>query len=489
MTTDTDKVLVLVQLNGGNDGLNMVLPRDNYSLYINARSNVAIPEAKILALNGSDKTGLHPSMTGLQKLYNERKLAIIQSVGYPSPNFSHFRATDIWMSASDSNTQVNSGWGGRYLNVEYPNYPNGYPNTTMPHPLAVQIGSITSLTLQGQQVSMGISISDPTNFYNLISGVVDPTPNTRWGNELKYIRLIAQQTQQYADSIKNAANAVPTQGNYPPNNNLGAQLKIVARLIKGGMKTRIYMVNIGGFDTHSNQVTATDTTLGTHANLLKQVSDAIEAFMADIENLGVADRVLGMTFSEFGRRIKSNSSTGTDHGAAAPVFIFGKKVRPGIIGNNPAIPATATVNDNIPFQYDFRSIYASVLNQWFCVNPTDLQTILFKNFQNIPLATNEACTTTGIDEVLRNAGEQLIINYPNPFVERTKITFKTSGGHTLVHIIDALGRSIKTLVDRESAPGVYNIDFDSGGLPNGVYYMRFQNGIIQQVRPVLKVRG
>lgn len=147
--TDTDHVLVVIQMNGGNDGLNMVIPRSNYSNYFNARSNIAIPEAKILALNGNAETGLHPSMTGMQSLFNDGKLAVVQAVGYPNPNFSHFRATDIWMSASDSNVVVNSGWGGRYLSEEFPNYPTGYPNTTMPDPLAIQIGSVTSLLLQG----------------------------------------------------------------------------------------------------------------------------------------------------------------------------------------------------------------------------------------------------------------------------------------------------------------------------------------------------
>jgi uncharacterized protein (DUF1501 family) len=487
-TVDTDKVLVLIQLIGGNDGLNMVIPIDGYGNYYNARANIAIPQNKVLALNGNNKTGLHPSMTGMQTLYNENKLAIVQAVGYPSPNFSHFRATDIWMSASDANVQVDSGWTGRYLASEFPNYPNGFPNSTMPDPLAIQIGSITSLTLQGPSVGMGISITDPTNFYNLIDGVVDPAPDTPWGKELKYIRLVAQQTKQYSVVIKAAAAAVTSQGSYPTGNDLAEQLKVVARLVKGGLKTRIYMVSTGGFDTHSAQTTASDTTVGNHANLLGRVSDAIKSFMDDLKGLGVEDRVMGMTFSEFGRRIKSNSSTGTDHGAAAPVFVFGKNVKPGIVGTNPAIPAGVSVNDNIPFQYDFRSIYASILSQWFCVKNTDLQTIMFKDFQNIPLCINAACGSTGLEDVYRNAGEQLIINYPNPFVESTKITFKTKGGHTLVHIIDSLGRSIKTLTDKEYTAGVYTVDFDGYGLPSGVYYTRLQNGILQQVRPMLKVR-
>lgn len=147
--TETDHVLVIVQLSGGNDGLNAVIPIDNYSAYFNARSNIAIPQNKILRLDGVSATGLHPSMTGFQTLFNEKKLNIVQAVGYPTPNFSHFRATDIWMSASDSTTVLNSGWSGRYLDSQFPNFPNGYPNTAMPDPLAIQIGSVTSLTFQG----------------------------------------------------------------------------------------------------------------------------------------------------------------------------------------------------------------------------------------------------------------------------------------------------------------------------------------------------
>ena len=487
-TTDTDKVLVLIQLNGGNDGLNMVIPVEVYSNYYNARQNIAIPQNKVLSLNGNAKTGLHPSMTGLQTLFNEGKLSIVQAVGYPSPSFSHFRATDIWMTASDSNQTLVNGWAGRYLNVEYPNFPMGYPNQQMPDPLAIQIGSVTSLTLQGPSLSMGMSISDPNSFYNFLNGVQDPVPNTPWGNELKYLRLVTQQTQQYASVIRDAAAKVPTQGTYPANNDLAAQLKIIARLVKGGLKTRIYMASTGGFDTHSSQTNTTDTTTGTHANLMQRISEAIKAFMDDIKTLGVEDRVIGLTFSEFGRRIKSNSSFGTDHGAAAPLFVFGKNVKPGVVGNNPAIPTNATVNDNIPFQYDFRSIYSSVMKQWFCVKDADLQTIMLKNFQEIPLCANGACGTTGIDDIIRGSGEELIINYPNPFVETTAITFRTKGGHTLIQVIDTLGRVIRDLTDKEYAPGTYSVSFNSYGLPAGVYYARLQNGAIQQVRSMLKAR-
>ncbi len=484
---ETDRVMVIIQLNGGNDGLNMVIPLDQYSNYFNARSNIAIAQNKVLALTGTSAVGLHPSMTGLQSLYNNGKLRLVQAVGYPNPNFSHFRATDIWMSASDSNQELTSGWSGRYLNDQYPNYPVGYPNNNMPDPLGIQIGSTTSLTFQGPSVNMGISITSATNFYNLINGIQDPAPNTPAGDALKYVRLVASQSNLYATRIVAAANAVPTQGTYPTGNTLADQLKIVARLVKGGLKTRVYMVSMGGFDTHSLQ-TNTDTSTGTHATLMQRLSDAIKAFQDDLQGLGVADRVMGMTFSEFGRRVKSNASVGTDHGAAAPLFVFGNKVNPGITGVNPTIPANATVNDNIPMQYDFRSVYSTLLQNWFCVDNTTLQTIMLQNFQQLGLCANGSCLNpTGVNNV-NNSGISLISNYPNPFTQTTTISFTTQGGHTLIQIIDALGRVLKTPVDREYVPGTYQISFDSYALPTGVYYMRLQNESVQQVKPMLKVR-
>ena len=479
--TETDHVFVIIELNGGNDGLNMVVPIENFSNYVNARSNIYIPENKLLPLNG--KVGLHPAMSGLHDMFDNGQLKVVQSVGYPQPNFSHFRATDIWMSGSDSNKVVNSGWAGRYLNYEFPNFPNGYPNNSMTDPLAIQIGSATSLTLQGPIINMGMSISSATNFYNLLNGVTDPAPNTPAGKELTYVRLVSQQTQQYASVIKTAAGKVTKQVTYPSNNSLADQLKIVARLIGGGLKTRVYMVNYGGFDTHSLQVNSNDATTGNHANLLKNLSDAIKAFQDDLVLQGADNRVVGMTFSEFGRRIKSNGSTGTDHGSAAPSFIFGKNVLGGVLGDTPKLPANATVNDNVPFQYDFRSVYATILSNWLCVNDADLQQILLNNYQLLPLVNNSACK-----KAVNLSGEQLVSNYPNPFTSSTIITFKTAGGHTLVQVMDTTGKVIANLTDQVYAAGTYTVVFDGSILPPGIFYARLQNMTTQQVRPMLKVR-
>jgi len=374
------------------------------------------------------------------------------------------------------------------LSDQYPNYPNGYPNAAMTDPLGIQIGSTASLAFQGPSVNMGVSISNINSFYNLINGIQEPAPPTPAGNALQYVRLVARQANQYAGRISAAAASVTAQGAYPTGNTLADQLKIVARLVKGGLKTRVYMVSMGGFDNHALQTNTTDTTTGTHATLMQRLSDAIQAFQNDLKGMGIEDRVLGMTFSEFGRRVRSNASVGTDHGAAAPLFIFGSKVNPGITGVNPTISANPAVGDNVPMQYDFRSVYATILENWFCVDKVSLETIMLRNYQQLGLCINPSCDTVNAINDPRNAGVNLITNYPNPFTQTTMLNYTTNGGHTLIQIMDASGRVVAVPLDREQLAGRYQLYFDAGELPTGVYYMRLQNGAVQQVKPMLKVR-
>lgn len=478
-----DHILVVIQLSGGNDGLNTVIPIDKYGLYQNARTNIAIAKDKLLTIPQTDTLGLNPGMTAMQTMFKEGKAALIQSVGYPNPNFSHFRATDIWNTAADSNVYVNNGWSGRYLAINNPNYPNGYPNTKTPDPLAIQIGSVVSTSLQGPVQSMGMAISNPSSFYNLISNKVESTPNTLAGKELKYLREVANQTNLYANTIKAAAAKVTKQGTYP-NTSLANQLKIVAQLIGGGLKTKVYYVSMGGFDTHSTQVVATDTATGVHTNLWKTVSDAIKAFSDDLKDLGVSKNVLGLTYSEFGRRIKSNASGGTDHGAAAPMFMFGDLVNPIVLGNTPDIAASPTANDNVAMQYDFRSVYASILTNWFCMDASYVDDVLLKDFQPLPLVQVQACGNITANEP--QLKEELISNSPNPFDDSTTLSFISKGGHTMIQIFDNIGRVIAVPVDRELDAGKHEIIIDTKDFKSGMYFARLQNGSVQQVRKMIK---
>ncbi len=479
---DNDHVFVLIQLSGGNDGLNTLVPISNYGDYLSLRKNIAIPNDKILPLSGYSKAGLHPSMTGMQKMYNEDKLAILYSVGYPEPNESHFRSADIWLTGADSNQYLTTGWAGRYLSSTYENFPVGYPNATMPDPLAIQIGSMISSVFMGPGGFTAMATPTDIDFYGLINGITDPvTPGTPMATELDYLRTVARQTNKYADVIVSAAQKAGAQSPYP-DSFLAAQLKTVARLISGGLKTKIYMVSMGGFDTHGGQVQAGNTVSGNHAQLLKTVSDAITAFQTDLTQLGLGKRVIGMTFSEFGRRIKSNGSAGTDHGAAQPVFLFGEPVKQGVLGNPPDLPSSLDVGSSLPMQYDFRSVYATVLRDWFCVDPNDISTMLYKNYQYLPLVETTACNMPDTSIL----GDKLIRNDPNPFSSSTTITFKTDGGFTLVQIFDVSGKLVAVPVSANYLQGEYTTVFYGGALAAGVYYARLQNGSTQQVRTMIK---
>ena len=491
--TDTNHVLVLIQLQGGNDGLNMVIPLDVYGNYYNARTNVAIPQSKVLRLNGTDRSGLHPAMTDLQNMFNDGKMNVIQSAGYDNPNFSHFQARDIWMSGDTTAIRANrvkTGWMGRYLESEFTGYPDAFPNGSMPDPLAIQISNVPTLDMQGSIYSMGLSITDPEKVYTFENPFSDyPLTAAPANKELKFLRVISEKTKIYSDIIRNAYRNATTLATYPTQNGLADQLKVVARLIKGGLKTRVYTVTLGNFDTHKRQVNASDTTTGFHANLMKNISTAVSSFQKDLELMQLDDRVLGMTFSEFGRRIKSNASMGTDHGAAAPVMMFGKHVKKGILGNSPDIPADIQVVNNIPFQYDFRSIYASVLQQWFCVKQPTLDSILLHNYQALPLIQGGPCgLPEDIDTTNNNSNKLILKMSPNPYSVSATLQFNTTGGNTMIQQIDALGQVIKVLTNKDYSAGTYNIDIYNDNLPNGVYFIRLQNGSLQKVINVMKMQ-
>ena len=393
VAAENDRVLVIVQMTGGNDGLNTVFPMNQYSNLMAARSNMLMPDTAPIVL-GSTQTAIHPAMTGLKSLFDERKLAVVQGVSYTNPNFSHFRATDILTSGADSTEVLATGWAGRYLEYAFPGFPDAYPSVAMPDPLAIQVGSNLTPALQGYEINTGQTV--PTSFdgslISLLSYTNTNNPGGNAGTELTFLRNQQQYANQYAARIISAwnggSNSATTYAT-TSTNNIAQQLKIVARLIKGGLKSKIYWVTLGSFDTHANQV-ATDRTTGLHATMLGDMSAAIRAFQTDLSLMALEDRVVGFTFSEFGRRVKSNASVGTDHGAAFPMFVFGSKVNWGVIGANAVIPASAGVNDQVAMQFDFHKIYANVLQNWFCVPQSEAQTIL--GDAALPLGTiNGAC--------------------------------------------------------------------------------------------------
>ncbi len=478
-SNNSDRVLVLVQLIGGNDGLQTVIPLDQYDAIIAARANIAIAEKDALKI--SPTLGFHPNFTGMKNLLNDGKLAVVQGVGYPSPNLSHFRSIDIWLTGSDYNEVLTTGWIGRYLDQEYPGFPAGYPNATMPDPIAIQIGAAVSLGLQGQNGSMGMVFSDPTSFNDIISDTVTPTSNTRAGDELKYIRSIGKQLQTFAVPVKAAAGkgkTLSSQWQSAGDNALADQLRIVAQLIAGGLKTKIYVVNLGGFDSHTEQRAGQDP-------LLDKLSKAVSAFQDELKLNALEDRVLGMTFSEFGRRIASNSSLGSDHGTSAPMFFFGTNVIGGIHGDNPVLPAAATADDNLLMQYDFRQIYASVLKEWFGTPDAEIITTLLKPYTTIPIIK----TPSGVEAKAPTVITELLQNYPNPSNGgETHFTFRTTSGNASLRIYDAKDELINTLFDGATIPGEQTVSFNTSNLASGTYLCRLESGGISSVKTMVVVK-
>lgn len=403
-----DRIMVLIQLGGGNDGFNTVIPLDQYDLYKNYRPIIGILDSgprKYLELDNTlgvqDQVGLHPDLIGIKELYDEGKVNIVQDVSYTNNNGSHFRGTDIWLSGvdgTDPSTAPDSGWFGRYLDHRFPNYPDVYPTTEMPDPPGLEFGShIVSLGFHRMQgIPMGLTLSNnPSAFFQDLNGVggLLPTdiPNSDYGNELKYIIDIERSTNKYADRLAQVYEAgansqgvvypetYHTQTNNKYNNPLSGQLRTVARLISGGCKTKVYLVRMGGFDTHANQAIAGKPSYGGHGALLYHLSEAVRAFQNDLEAMGHEDRVVTMTFSEFGRQVKENGDWGTDHGRTAPMLVIGKGINPGVTGTNPDISDLRN-NRTKGFQHDYRQIFATVLQDWLGANNGSLNHVEFYEF-------------------------------------------------------------------------------------------------------------
>ncbi|MEL6986491.1 MAG: DUF1501 domain-containing protein [Bacteroidota bacterium] len=469
INNDNDRVLVIIQMNGGNDGLNMVIPVDKYSALQNNRANILIPENKVLSI--FDGTGLHPSMTGLEDMHQDSFLSVVQAVGYPNQNRSHFRSKDIWSTASDAEVFLDTGWLGRYFQDEHSEFPIGYPNEDHPDPFAITLGNNTSETCQGTVSNFSMTLKDPFSLSTLYEGAPGELANTYYSEELEFLRTSIIQTNKYSTRIGAAAEAGSNTIEYP-DTKLGDQLKTIALLISGGLKTKIYVANIGGWDTHSAQVNTNNTTNGRHADLLAELSNAIHAFQSDLVAQSVDERVIGMTFSEFGRRIKSNGSAGTDHGTAAPLFLFGSCINPVMHGENPDIPMEAEPKEGVAMQIDFRDIYGSILMDWFNVDEGLVQNLIHPDFQYYPITKDCAQTTTSNEEVIVTDSINL---FPNPASSWTTLSFELQNETwTKLSVFNNEGKEMKVVLNKVLLSGPHQIKIDLSHFAAGNYYYRLQ---------------
>lgn len=456
-----DRVLVLIRLNGGNDGLNTLIPIDQYDKLMIQRKNVMIPQNKLLKI--TDTNSLHPSMPGLRDIYNSGKMAIIQNVGYPEQNRSHFRSMDIWSTGLTATTGT-TGWLGRHLDKKFPNFPDNYPNTQNPDPFAISMGYEVSATCQGLMANFSHTVNDPLEDFNL-QEATNTNDGTYYGSHMEYLAKLIAQSNDYGQQVKSAAESGSSLSTkYDATNPLAIQLRNVAKMISGGLKTKIYILNINGFDTHDAQVSETDTSAGNHAELLKMLSDAVAAFMDDVKLLGLDKRVAGMTFSEFGRQIASNASLGTDHGDAAPLFLFGGCVNAGIVGPNPTIGSQIKDQDGVPMKIDFRDVYASVLKDWFEVAVADIQGMFEHTVKLFPVLS--ACNL-GVNEVQEDENELLV--YPNPCVEFATIRIRTESEFVQIAVFDLQGKLVQNVVSKNLGGGEHHIKLDTDELVSGQY--------------------
>ena len=531
-----DRVLIILQLHGGNDGLNAVIPVEAYDLYYKWRANIAIPAKNSIrkmiqldsTLPSNAQVGLHPDMIAMKDLYDRGRMALVQGVSYKNNNGSHFRGRDISFMGGGFDDYFSSGWVGRYLQEEFApkTYPDDFPNPEMKDPLAIEMGSDVSLIFhQEANIPTSVSLNDPQSFAKLVEELegfidqgVDPRgkpplalENSPYGKELNWILGLEDKSQDYAERLYDVYKAASSTSvtypeRYPFNaprgsmrNGLTPQLQLIARLLDGGgsglgVKTKVFLVKMGGFDTHAEQVESYDPTMGQHAALMYHISSAMKSFQDDLKARGLEDRVLTVTTSEFGRRVRANGSYGTDHGTGAPVMIFGKGVQPGVVGVVPDMNL-----QNVEMQFDYRQVYANLLRDWMLVDENKINNdIFFKdflngskeegggNYQPMPLATQ---VISGVQEGFINSRFGLEACHPNPATEFTIIPFKINNTNLVdITLKDSQGRTVKTLLHEERTAGEYSLQADVSGLSPGIYFYQLKTGFFHDTKKLIVTR-
>ena len=502
----SNRKIVLIELNGGNDGLNTVIPLNFFGEYAEMRPNLHVPSASALHLNVIDSSiqnsnqdiAFHPTLSGMYNLFDQDQLRVIQSVGYPSANKSHFASIDIYNTGNDGNNWnngQNSGWIGRFLENHYSNlFPTIFP-------VGIQIGSPnTSLGFHGENehgLAINLNGQDSENFYSVLSGLSGeyPTdfPDSHFGTELQYIVNTDATSNIYAQSISTSFNNGSNfSGSNYPDNDLGDQLKTVARLMRGGIETKIYLVKLGGFDTHRAQVQGADDLQGRHYNLLDELSTAVEAFMRDLNSDSLADDVVGITISEFGRKAKENGSLGTDHGEVAPVFVFGKPVQSGISGVN--VDLSEATNDNNhqieTVQFDYRQSLATLMQDFLGSDTNSINSTFMDNITNASFADQkiqnllkagyivpESCYAESLGIQNLDSDEWMV--YPNPFKNHFNVKGLSTNPNlsTSFLLVNQFGQRIHggylKFIDR-------NARVDLPNLNTGIYILTLKNSFKTQ---------
>lgn len=484
LQADDDRILIVIQLFGGNDGLNTILPVDDPEYY-KIRPTIAVPKEK--AVNVLSRVYMHPSLApkdryGFPQMFEDGRLAIVQGAGYENPNLSHFRSTDIWLSgfnSSDPEKRLLDGWIGRY----WSNKLDGFPEVLPDDPIAVQIGGTLSMLLQSPKGDVGIALTDPQKFFELGQGLSPDmavmSEETRYGREFNFVRTVAEQCDKYSTVVKSSFDKGKNVASYT-DTGFVQQMKLVARLISGGLRSKVYMVAMGGFDTHVQQ--QDDNLAGLHPYLLEQLATGVGAFMQDALAQGFADRVVGMTVSEFGRRPYENGSRGTDHGASSVQFVFGNGVRAGVYGQSPDLQNFDS-NGDVRYQWDFRRVYADVLENWFGGTPQDTESVLEDRV--LPLGVLQR--PTSVDDFYEGRTPVQVRVAPNPSSTHATLEWQQSVPAVVnVELYGTEGRFVQTVFTDRVLPGTVRVPVTN--VPTGSYLCAVVVNGARTVVPLTVVR-
>ncbi|KAA3622333.1 MAG: DUF1501 domain-containing protein [Flavobacterium sp.] len=463
--SETDRIMVIIRLKGGNDGLNTIVPVYDYATYANLRPTIRHQQSELTNLNAD--FAIPNYMSSLEAMWGEGQMKVVHGVGYPQQNLSHFRSSDIWASAADTVLEP-TGWWGRYYEHLYPDYLINPPEV----PPAIQIGSIGNLIFEGQETNYAFSVANPQQLESVaqngqIHDLLD-IPECVYGDKLFFMRSTTNTTFTYAGVINDAYMNSSNQASYS-DEDLASQMSIVARMIKGGLGTKVYMVTLGSFDTHANQPDE-------HRALLEDLSNTLQSFYTDLEAAEMQNDVLCMTISEFGRRPYENGSNGTDHGAASPVLLFGPGLNGnGFVGAHPDL-LTWDSHDNLIPTADFRSVYSSVLTNWFCLDPTVIDLILLnENYPELDLGINcDSLSNTDFGNVTTFVHAPVYKNN-RVYIEMNM----TTTSHIDLKLYDIMGKELGTLKNEVLFPGVHSVDVKAAlgsRLSFGQYIYRISMG-------------
>ncbi|UZO81933.1 DUF1501 domain-containing protein [Aquimarina sp. ERC-38] len=448
-TADNDRILVLIRLKGGNDGLNTIVPLYDYDTYSNARPTLRIKENELFKFN--DDFGMAKYANKLERMWGDGMMKVVHGVGYENSSLSHFKGSDIW-ATTDPKSENEEGWMGRYFEQIFPDYLTNPPKK----PTAIQIGNAGNLIFDTADSNYAFAVADPKKLYQIARNgeLYDMTkiPDCTHGEKISYIKGVANATFAYAGVINDAFDKSSDFGNYSKDK-LGQQLSIIARLIKGNLGTKVYMVELGGFDTHNDQ-------LNRHETLITTLSETIANFYNDLKDAGWDDKVLSMTISEFGRRVEENGSAGTDHGTASQTMLFGSGLDGnGFIGKHPDL-SDLNKNGNLKPNTDFRSMYATVLKEWLCVDPKLIDTALLGANYDI-LSLGFSCNKTlgsNTDFISTDIFEHKVTyidrqTYLNINLQNTM--------HVDIRLFNMLGQKVATLQNKILTGGKHVINVKS----------------------------